>query len=247
MQQGSFQSPRDNNTQTQPNSGPFQYPQAYHTQTRMNTGQFQQSPYGYGDVDIPPPPPPPKQRRIVLVVVLMIALGLIVALSGMLFAVMRVGTEPRSTQATPTPTVATTTTATPVPVTAQSIIKDFQSQGLSTDHLSYGTTLSQWTGYPKSPSSFYSVIEEQSSATFIDPSLCGGGACDAGGVWLGVYNSISDAQVEYGHFLVWSGQQIQPSGPPADEVTTLVGRCMLYGELSTSEYGTILRNDCAQG
>ncbi len=245
MQQGSFQSPRENNTQTQANSVTFQYPQAYNTQPRMNTGQFQQSPYGYPD--IPPPPPPPKQRHMVLVVVLIIASGLIVALGGMLFAVMRVGTEPRSTQATPTPTVATTTTATPVLVTAQSIIKDFQSQGLSTDHLSYGTTLSQWTGYPKSPSSFFSVIEEQSSATFIDPSLCGGGACDAGGVWLGVYNSISDAHVEYGHFLVWSGQQIQPSGPPADEVTTLVGRCILYGELSTSEYGAILRNDCAKG
>jgi len=137
MHQGSFQSPRDNNAQTQANSVTFQGPQAYDTQPRMNTGQCQQWPYGYPD--IPPPARPPKQRHLVLVVVLIITLGLIVALGGMLFAVMRVGTEPRSTQATPTPTVATTTTATPVLVTAQSIIQDFQSQGLSTSE--YGAIL----------------------------------------------------------------------------------------------------------
>src|SRR5712691_8987292 len=54
-----FQSPKDNNTQTQANSGTFQHPQAYNTQTQMNTGQFQQSSFGdlYPYAQIPPPPP----------------------------------------------------------------------------------------------------------------------------------------------------------------------------------------------
>jgi hypothetical protein len=81
MQQGSFQSPKDNNTQTQANSVTFQYPQAYNTQTRMNTGQFQQSPYGYyGYPDIPPPPPPPvnKHKQYTILISIFVALGLVI-------------------------------------------------------------------------------------------------------------------------------------------------------------------------
>lgn len=60
MHSGPFQSPKDNNTQTQANSGPFPYPRAYNTQTQKNTGQFQQSLSGdlYPYTRIPPPPPP---------------------------------------------------------------------------------------------------------------------------------------------------------------------------------------------
>jgi hypothetical protein len=54
MQQGSFQSPKDNNTQTQANSVTFQYPQAHNIQAQISNDQFQQSLYEYGYVDIPP-------------------------------------------------------------------------------------------------------------------------------------------------------------------------------------------------
>lgn len=83
MQQGSFQSPKDNNTQTQANSESFQYPQAYNTQTPMNTGRSQQSPYGYyGYPDIPPPPPLPppvnRHKQYRMLISILIALGLVV-------------------------------------------------------------------------------------------------------------------------------------------------------------------------
>src|SRR6266700_7789047 len=60
-----FQSPKDNNTQTQANSGTFQHPQAYNTQTPLNTGQFQLSSFGdlYPYSQMPPPPPPTKKNK----------------------------------------------------------------------------------------------------------------------------------------------------------------------------------------
>ena len=60
-----FQSPKDNNTQTQANAGTFQHSQAYNTQTQMNTGQFQQSSFGdlYPYSQMPPPPPPPPTKK----------------------------------------------------------------------------------------------------------------------------------------------------------------------------------------
>jgi len=190
----------------------------------------------YGEIP-PAPPPPPKQRHMALVVALVIALCLIVALGGVLLAGMHVGTEPRSTQATSTPTVAPSPTATPVLVTAQSIVHDFQSQGLPTENLSYGVTLSQWTG------SYASTISEQGSAAFIDTAACGrGGACDAGGVWLGIYHSIGDAQAEYNGFLNWSSQQMMPGGGNMD--INREGRCLLIGEDQTSAYVQIMQKDC---
>lgn len=193
------------------------------------------SPY-YGDIP-PPPPPPQKQKHKWPVVALIILSCLLVALVGAFFAVMHLGIEPRSTQATPTPTVAPTPTATSVPVTAQSIVQDFQSQGLPTENLSYGVTLSQWTG------GYASTISEQSSAAFIDTSACGrGGACDAGGVWLGIYHSIGDAQAEYNGFLNWSSQQVMPGGNIME--ANRAGRCLLIGEDQTSVYVQIMQKDC---
>jgi hypothetical protein len=82
MQQGSFQSPKDNDTQTQANSGTFRHPQAYNTQTRMNTGQFQQSNFGelYPYTQMPPPPPPPvnKRKTFQMLIGIIVAIGLIV-------------------------------------------------------------------------------------------------------------------------------------------------------------------------
>src|SRR5260370_33275756 len=75
-----FQSPRDNNTQTQANSGTFQYPQAYNPQTQQNTGQFQQSSFGalYPDTQMPPPPPPSNKRKFFKILIGIVgAIGLV--------------------------------------------------------------------------------------------------------------------------------------------------------------------------
>ncbi len=76
-----FQSPKDNDTQTQANSGLFQYPQANNTQTRMNTGQFPLSPseyYGYPDIPPPPPPPVKRRRNYRMFLIFFIAIGLVI-------------------------------------------------------------------------------------------------------------------------------------------------------------------------
>ncbi len=179
----------------------------------------------YGDIPIPPPPPVPRSNRrwvvfgVCIVVLLTVLGGGLGALLGAAHSVART---------TSTPTVATTPPTVPVTPTAQSIIQDFQSQGLPTDHLSYGMALSQWTGYPQSPG-YASVIDEQSSATFVDPSFCGG-PCDAGSVWLGVYNSTGDAQIEYRNFLDWNSQQAQQGPAMNAGLINQVGLCLLVGE-----------------
>jgi hypothetical protein len=89
------------------------------------------------------------------------------------------------------------------------------------------------------------LITLQSSAMFIDPSLCNG-PCDIGGVWLGVYNSPVDAQSEDNHLVAYRTSLEQQIGPEPNALAALIqtGRCVLIGELATSEYVAILRNVC---
>ncbi len=172
-----------------------------------------------------------------LVVALVMALCLIVVLGGVLLAVMHVGTEPRSTQATSTPTVAPTPTATPMPVTAQSIVQDFIKHNLPIDQIPYGTKLNQWFGYSGN-------ITVQSSVSFVDPSFCGGYGCSVGSVWLGVYLTSSDAQIVYTDVerLESTPLPVGTSATPGN--TILVNRCLLIGEPSASQFVQIVKNDC---
>jgi hypothetical protein len=75
------------------------------------------SPY-HGDI-LPPPPPPPKQSHKGLIVALISVSCLVVLLGGVLFAAMRLSTQPGAAQVTPAPTLALTAAATPtIPPTA---------------------------------------------------------------------------------------------------------------------------------
>ena len=105
-----FQSPKDNNTQTQANSGTFQYPQAYNAQTQQNTSQFQQSSFGelYPYTHMPPPPPPSNKHKFFKILIgIVVASGLVAsgAIVGV-FASHQFSKTPIQTQATlqPTPT-----------------------------------------------------------------------------------------------------------------------------------------------
>ncbi len=125
------------------------------------------------------------------------------------------------------------------PYDAKAIIHDFQAHGLPLDQLQYGATINDYVG-----KDYVTVITLQSSAMFIDPSFCNG-PCGVGSVWLGVYNSPVDAQSEDNHLVAYrDGEQQQ--GMPVGTLSALVqtGRCVLIGELATSEYVAILRSDC---
>ena len=205
---------------------PTVYPNYERTVQVPGTGNpYLKNPYQ----DVPSiPPPPPKQGHKWLLAALLILSCLVVVLGATLLAVMLRSPQPSSAQPTPAR-----------PYDAKAIIHDFQAHGLPLDHLQYGATLNDYMG-----TGYMTVVTLQSSAMFIDPSFCNG-PCGVGGVWLGVYNSSVDAQNEDNHLVAYrDGEQQQ--GMPVGTLSMLVqtGRCVLIGELATSEYAAILRSDC---
>ncbi len=205
---------------------PTVYPNYERTVQAPGTGNpYLRNPYQ----DVPSiPPPPPKQGHKWFLVTLFILSCLVVVLGTTLLAVMLGGSQPSSTQSTSAR-----------PYDAKAIIHDFQAHGLPLDQLQYGATINDYVG-----KDYVTVITLQSSAMFIDPSFCNG-PCDVGSVWLGVYNSPVDAQSEDNHLVAYrDGEQQQ--GMPIGTLSALVqtGRCVLIGELATSEYVAILRSDC---
>lgn len=213
---------------------PTVYPNYESTVQVPGTGNpYLRNPYQ----DVPSiPPPPPKQGHKWLLVALLILSCLVVILGGTLFAVMLGSSQPGSPQPTPAPQTAFPSAR---PYDAKAIIHDFQAHGLPLDQLQYGGTINDYVG-----KDYVTVITLQSSAMFIDPSFCNG-PCDVGSVWLGVYSSPVDAQSEYNGLVAYrSGEQQQ--GMPVGTLVALVqtGRCVLIGELATSEYVAILRSDC---
>jgi hypothetical protein len=205
---------------------PTVYPNYERTVQVPGTGNpYLRNPYQ----DVPSIPPlPPKQGHKWLLVTLFILSCLVVVLGTTLLAVLLGGSQPSSTQSTSAR-----------PYDAKAIIHDFQAHGLPLDQLQYGATINDYVG-----KDYVTVITLQSSAMFIDPSFCNG-PCGVGSVWLGVYNSPVDAQSEDNHLVAYrDGEQQQ--GMPVGTLSALVqtGRCVLIGELATSEYVAILRSDC---
>jgi len=210
--------------------------QAAYSSNYETTEQAYLNPYMSNPYELPslPPPPPPKSRKWLISVVIALSC-LVVILSVVLYTVMQVTLKPGLSQTTPV------VTKTVHHYDARSIIQDFQAHDLPLDQLQYGVSINDFVGkdYP-------TVITLNSSASFIDPRGCNG-PCDIGSVWLGVYNSSIDAQSEYKGLVNYEAYQAQTPGPGPGALASIVqvGRCILIGESDTSDYATILRNDCA--
>ena len=119
------------------------------------------------------------------------------------------------------------------PVTAQRIVQDFIKHNLPIDQITYGIK-----------SAYSGNITEQSSASFIDPSFCGGYGCGVGYVWLGVYLTSSDAHIVYTDLMRQESTPLPVESSATPDKTIFVNRCLLIGEPSTSQFVQIVKKDC---
>ncbi len=262
-----FQSPKDNNTQTQANSGTFQHPQAYNTQTQMNTGQFQLSNFGdlYPYSQMPPPPPPTKKNKhAFLWVVFGLLLVLILASTSFIGVQQYERSSGNARTAVPTtlpaqattavqPTVQPTLQSTVTPdrsntsnqeYTASDILQDFIISGASPTVLDHNQTIWSWTSELGSP--YYIAVHAKSSVTFRDASGCSG-PCDGflnGGIW--VYSDYATAYQAYIDATKDQEQQMQtpPTGPKTIPSVYRHGRCLLLGPGNDSIYTSVVTQYC---
>ncbi len=255
-----FQSPKDNNTQTQANSGTFQYPQAYNTQTHMNTGQFQHLNFGdlYPYTQMPPPPPPKMNKHNFLLVVFGMLLLLILISTSFLGIQLysKTSSNVTGTISTIIPTQSTVqptpqSTATPdrsntsnQEYTASDILQDFIMSGASPTVLDHNKTIWSWTSELGSP--YYISVHAKSSVTFRDTSGCSG-PCDGflnGGIW--VYSDYATAYQAYIDATKDQEQQMQtpPTGPKIIPSVYRHGRCLLLGPGNDSIYTTVVTQYC---
>lgn len=238
MQQGSFQSPKDNNTQTQANSGTFQYPQAYNTQTQMNTGQFQQSSFGdlYPYSQMPPPPPPMQSHKGLIIALLCISCIAII------FGGVFIATFYQHNQKSPTDTIPatmpTSEQTTNQNYTASDILHDLSAAGIHPKFVEYNTTIWSWT------EDTYTVsANATSSVNFADDSTCSG-YCSPANVGIWVYDNPTTAMQAFNEVLNDEHQpnaSIPMMGIPTP---TLHGRCLLLSNSDQPIYGQVVMQDC---
>jgi hypothetical protein len=144
-----------------------------------------------------------------------------------------------SVQGTPTkvPTFVPTATATQAstqPYTASTIVQDFLKDNLPVVQPNYSQDLNAYVGRQ------VTTVPTQSKVSFIDPTLCNG-PCDFGGTWLGVYNSVTDAETAYNDIKNFN---IYNANTPYVLTASQHGRCILVGQPPTSAYVLVINTDC---
>jgi hypothetical protein len=186
----------------------------------VSDNPYASSPYDLQNVPTPPKPPHAYNRLVLSLVMVIVALVIVFAGSVIWLQYAN-------------KTTSVSSSSTPTPVTAKSIVQDFIKHNLPIDQITYGAKFG-YTG----------VITEQSSASFVDPSFCGGHACGVGFVWLGVYLTSSDTQIVYTNFERLESTPLPVETSALPSTTILINRCLLIGEPSTSQFVQIVKNDC---
>jgi hypothetical protein len=235
-------------------SDPTEYPRKIEPTQQANPYEYT-SPY-YDLPDIPPPPPPMKKKHHTF---LWVVFGLLLVLILVLTSFIGVQQYERSSSnartAVPTtlsaqPTIATKPTIQPTlqptkntSYTAQSIVADFQAHDLPTDNLHYNKSLYQFLG-----NDIGINVKEQSSATFIDTSICNS-ICysETNQIWLGIYTTSTDAEIaehETASLVSWQMRTSNGAGPVSAYYNIQLGKCLILNEPQTSVYVQILKQDC---
>lgn len=188
----------------------------------------------YDDIPIPPPPPPKHGRKGLLMVVISIVC-LVVLFGGVIFALMQFRSQESSVNATPASRATSTSVATPIPTPtptataitrvydAMAIMQDLQQAGLQASNIQYGI-----------PACSNKIAGLQSEACFRNVALCNL-QCDEDMVWLQVFDTPQDAQLDY--------QQWVQSGGPVPSVI-LSGHCVVAGNGMNGTYAKIVAYDC---
>ena len=201
------------------------------------------NPYEYynpysGQPDMPPPPP--KVKHPIKWRIVVICAFIVVLVAASLIGVFTLASHTyTSVQVTPTkvPSVIPTTATTQIPTqqySVSTIVQDFLADNLPVVQPNYSQNLNTFVGKQ------VTNVSTQSEVSFIDPTLCNG-PCDVGGAWLGVYNSLTDAETadnDVKNFNIYN------SNTPYVLTASQHGRCILVGQPPTSAYVLVINTVC---
>ena len=205
------------------------------------------NPYLIHESNIPPPPPPEYYMRQRTGKAWKVAIPVVLLLFGLVLGVLVYPTinelyhhsvaasptpfvpfaNPASQTHTPIPTPTPQGQITPTATTnvydAAAIMQDLMQAGLQTSNLQYGT-----------PACGTKLKGLQSEACWRDPTMCNL-QCDEDSIWLGVFDTPQDAQLNY-------QQWVQSSGPVPQVI--LSGHCVVAGNGMYGTYAKIIAYDC---